>query len=468
MHALSRFWHRNSALLGAIFTLAWPAMLEQALQTIVQYADSAMVGQLGAQATAAVGLTAPVNWLVNSPMFAMGIGFLACISRAIGAKDEKTARTAASQSIFAVLILGTVIGVLTVCLSSLIPGWLNADGDIRVIAGQYFAIVSLPMIFRASTIIFSAALRAAGDTRTPMLVSAAMNVINIVLNFFLIFPTRTVALLGMQVMIPGAGMGVIGAAIATAISYVVSGVLMFLALWRSPQLSPRGTKIRWDSHVMGQCARVGVPVVFTRIGVSLGHVVFLSQVTVLGTVPLAAHSLALTAEEAIYLPGYGMQAAASTLAGNAVGARDEQKLMRVSNLILASAVLLMTLTGLFLFLFPAAMLSLFTPDTAVIEAGAIVLKIIAVTEPVFAAGIIWEGIFNGVGDTRAPFLISMATTWGVRILLTTICVHVLHLGLTAVWLCMALDNVARAALLGIRFYRGRWKRKLNLLPAQTA
>ena len=100
MHALSRFWHRNSALLGAIFTLAWPAMLEQALQTIVQYADSAMVGQLGAQATAAVGLTAPVNWLVNSPMFAMGIGFLACISRSIASKEAKTARTAASPSFF--------------------------------------------------------------------------------------------------------------------------------------------------------------------------------------------------------------------------------------------------------------------------------------------------------------------------------------------------------------------------------
>ena len=171
-------------------------MLEQLLQTVVQYADSAMVGQLGAQATAAVGLTTPVNWLVNSPMFAMGVGFLACISRALGARDDRTARAAAGQSIFAVLILGTVMGIITVGLSPLIPGWLNAAPEIRDTAGQYFAIVSLPMLFRASSIIFASALRASGNTRTPMLVSLAMNAINVVLNFLLIFPGREISLLG--------------------------------------------------------------------------------------------------------------------------------------------------------------------------------------------------------------------------------------------------------------------------------
>ena len=126
MKGLKKLGCEDRVLLGSIFTLAWPAMLEQALQTVVQYADSAMVGQLGAQSTAAVGITTPVSWLVNAPMFAMGVGFLACISRALGAKDEKTVRTAAGQTIFAVLILGIGIGLLTVGLSPFIPGWLNA------------------------------------------------------------------------------------------------------------------------------------------------------------------------------------------------------------------------------------------------------------------------------------------------------------------------------------------------------
>ena len=207
MQRLKTYLRKNRALLGAIFTLAWPAMLEQLLQTVVQYADSAMVGQRGAQATAAVGLTTPVNWLVNSPMFAMGVGFLACISRALGARDDRTARAAAGQSIFAVLILGTVMGIITVGLSPLIPGWLNAAPEIRDTAGQYFAIVSLPMLFRASSIIFASALRASGNTRTPMLVSLAMNAINVVLNFLLIFPGREISLLGARFFMPGAGLG---------------------------------------------------------------------------------------------------------------------------------------------------------------------------------------------------------------------------------------------------------------------
>ena len=124
------WWKQNREMLAAIFALAWPAMLEQTLQTVVQYADSAMVGQMGAAASAAVGLTNPVNWLVNAPMFAMGVGFLACISRSLGAKDEKTARIAAAQSLYAILLLGTVLGAATLLAAPYLPGWLNADAEI--------------------------------------------------------------------------------------------------------------------------------------------------------------------------------------------------------------------------------------------------------------------------------------------------------------------------------------------------
>lgn len=456
------WWRQNREMLAAIFALAWPAMLEQTLQTVVQYADSAMVGQMGAAASAAVGLTNPVNWLVNAPMFAMGVGFLACISRSLGARDEKTARIAAAQSLYAIVLLGIVLGAVTLLAAPYLPGWLNADAEIYDESARYFAIVSLPMLFRASSIICASCLRAAGDTRTPMLVSLMMNATNILLNALLIFPAREMTLLGRACFIPGAGLGVTGAAIATAASYVVSGVMMFLALWRSKPISPRGQRLRIHKAVMGQCVRIGLPVIFTRIGVCLGHVVFLSQVSGLGTVPLAAHSLALTAEEAVYLPGYGMQAAASTLAGNAVGEKNERKLMDVTKLSTLAAVSLMTVTGALMFVFAEGLLSIFTPDAAVIEAGAKVMRIIALTEPVYALGIILEGMFNGVGDTRAPFVINMVTMWGVRILFTALCVQVFHLGLTAVWCCMAADNVLRAFLLGVRFLRGKWRSALQL------
>ena len=459
MRKLPVWWRANRMTLGAIFALAWPAILEQTLQTIVMYCDTAMVGSLGAQASAAVGLTTPVSWLVCSPLWALGTGFLACISRAIGAKDERTARTAAMQSMFAVVVAGAVMTLITQVISPFLPAWLQADPEIHADASAYFAITCLPMLFRASSVIFASTLRASGDTRTPMVVTSLMNVINVILNFFLIFPTRTLSVLGVEMTMPGAGLGVRGAAIASAVAYVFSGVMMFRAMLRSKRISPRGMRLLLDKPVMAQCIRVGIPVACTRVGVCLGQVVFLSQVSSLGTISLAAHSLALTAEEAIYLPGYGMQTAAATLSGNAVGAKDEKRLLHQAKLITGIAMFLMFCTGLVMFLLPAQILSIFTPDADVIREGVKIMRIVAVTEPIYAAAIVLEGIFDGMGDTKTPFIVSIATMWGIRILCTFLCVSVFHLGLTAVWTCMAADNVTRAIVLFICFRKGIWRRR---------
>ena len=283
-------------LLATVVALAWPAMLEQALQTCVQYADSAMVGRLGVQATAAVGLTTTVTWLTNSPLWALGIGVLACVARAVGAKDERTARSAAMQAVWMALISGALLTLLTQWIAPHLPGWLNADPEIRRDGALYFSIVCAPLIFRALSFILSSALRASGDTRTPMLVNLGMNAINVVLNFFLIFPTRTKVLLGHAVTVPGAGWGVAGAAVATAISVVFSGSMMLVKVLQSKAISPRGMKAQWDRPVMTQCIKVGLPVALQNLGVFSGQVVFSAQVTSLGKTALAAHSIAITAE----------------------------------------------------------------------------------------------------------------------------------------------------------------------------
>lgn len=455
----------NRNMILEIAALSWPTIVEQALQTVVQFADSAMVGRIGAEASASVGMTTSMTWLVNSPLFAMGVGVLATIARACGAGDEEAARRAASQSILMTLALGLFIGAVTVGISPFLPRWLGADPALYANGSAYFAIICAPMLFRAGIVLFGAVLRAAGDMKTPMLVNLTVNAVNVVLNFFLIYETRSVQLAGHALTLPGAGMGVVGAAAATAISYVVGGVLMFLAMWHNRRVSPKGLGLRLDRRIMGDCVRIGAPVALSRLGACLGQVVFSSQVTRLGTTALAAHSLALTAEQAFYIPGYGMQAAASTLCGNALGARDVRRLRacaRTSTLLAAGV---MALTGLVLFLFPGVMMALFTQDEQVIELGAKVLRIVAVSEPVFGASILLEGVFNGIGDTRTPLIISIATMWGVRILLTYVCVNGLHLGLVAVWCCMVADNVARGALLFIRYVRGRWQRAVGLEEA---
>ena len=449
----------NRELLHTIVLLAWPTVVEQALQTIVQYADTAQVGQIGASASAAVGLTTTVTWLINGVFSAAGVGFLSFISRAIGAQKKELARLASMQAVLTSLVLGVVMGAVALGISPFLPDWLGAAADIKKNASLYFMITAAPMVFRSFIIVLGSVLRAAGDTKTPMLINGITNLLNITLNFFLINSPGDFHLGGISFW--GAGLGVAGAAIATAISYCLGGVLMLLGIFRNPFLSPKGERFRPQKEILLPCFRIALPVVAERTASSFGQVVFTSLVTKLGTLAVATHSIALTAEQAFYIPGYGMQAAAATLSGNAAGERNEKKLMHTSVLITLIAVSIMTVLSLLLFLFPGFLMSIFTNDAAVISGGKTILRIVAVSEPLFAVLIILEGVFNGVGDTKVPFLFTVISMWGVRILFTFLCVSVFHLGLNAVWICMVLDNVSRCIMMSVRYLKGGWKKHLS-------
>ena len=176
-------WH----MLPVIFTLAWPTMLEQLMQTTVQYMDTAMVGSLGTEATAAIGSTTTINWLIGSTISAISVGFLAFISQSKGAGDISKTKRASSQAVLAVIFSGILFTAITLLLSPVIPVWMQVEADIRPVASQYFFIIYLPMLFRAASIIFGTVLRAVGDTKTPMLAGIWVNITNVVLNFFFIF-----------------------------------------------------------------------------------------------------------------------------------------------------------------------------------------------------------------------------------------------------------------------------------------
>ena len=453
---------KDRTMMRTIFLLAWPTMLEEALQCIVTYADTAQVGVMGAQASAAIGLTTTVTWMTFYPMYAAGMSITSCISIALGAKDEKRARTAAAQAVLLTLILGLVIMILTLAVSPVLPRWLGGAPEIQRNASIYFAIICTPMLFRAASIIMGAAIRATGNTKTPMLISTLMNAVNILLNFLFISPTRTVQLFGHSMTVWGAGWGVAGAAIASAISLVLGGTLMTIAAWRSPVLGLSIKNIRLDKDVMAQCVRVGLPIAGERVLFSFGQVVFTAITARLGTIAMAAHSIALTAEQAFYIPGYGMQTAAATLAGYSAGEKNEKRLMQYSSTIMFIATVLMTALSALLFLFAEPIMSIFTPDAQVVQLGGLALRIVAISEPFFAVLVILEGIFGGLGDTKAPFFFSLFSMWGVRITSTLLCVTVFHLGLGAVWVCMSLDNMTRFGLMMTRFLRGSWKKRLQL------
>ena len=456
---------KDKAMMRTIFLLAWPTMLEEALQCIVTYADTAQVGVMGANASAAIGLTTTVTWMTFYPMYAAGMSVTSCISMALGAKDARRAKTAAAQAVLLVLILGLAIMGITLVVSPFLPGWLGGAQEIRKDASIYFAIICAPMLFRAASIIMGAALRATGNTKTPMLISTLMNVVNIILNFLFISPTRTMTVFGHPFTIWGAGWGVAGAGIASALSLVLGGTLMTIAAWRCPELGLSIRGIRYERDVMAQCVRVGVPIAGERVLFSFGQVIFTAITARLGTVAMAAHSIALTAEQAFYIPGYGMQTAAATLAGYSAGEKNEKHLMQYSTTIMFIATLLMTVLSAALFLFAEPIMSIFTPDQQVVALGGLALRIVAISEPFFAVLVILEGIFSGLGDTKAPFVFSLISMWGVRLTSTWLCVVVFKLGLGSVWLCMSVDNIFRFSMMMVRFLRGKWKKGLQFIQS---
>ena len=444
------------AMLPVILSLSLPTMLEQLMQTAVQYIDTAMVGSLGTSATAAVGVTTTVNWLVNSSIMALGVGFLAFISCCCGAGDRDGAARAAGQAVLAVGVVGTVYTVLALSLSSRIPVWMQADPAIRETAARYFFILSLPILPRTASILLGTVLRAAGDTRTPMRIGLAVNVVNVALNSLLIYPSRTAALGPWTLSLPGAGLGVEGAAAASAAAFTLGGVCTAAAVWRHPVVSPRGRRLRPDRQVLFPCLRVALPNMLQRLGSSLGYVAFASMINALGETATAAHTIANTVESAFYIPGYGMQTAAATLVGNALGAGDRQRMRDLTAMLIPIEVTLMVISGGLLFLFAPNMVGLFSRSESVILLGSAVLRMVALSEPFYGVSIILEGVLQGVGQTRVPFLFNLTGMWGVRILGTLICTRLLGLGLVSAWGCMITHNLLLFTAYTVYFRRGRW------------
>ncbi|MCM1126912.1 MAG: MATE family efflux transporter [Lachnospiraceae bacterium] len=444
------------SMLITILALAWPTMLEQLMQTAVQYIDTAMVGSLGTQATAAVGSTGTVNWLIGSTISAVGVGFLSYIAKAYGADDRTAAKRAVSQAVLVTCVLGIFFTILTVSLSGMVPVWMQVDPGIRQMASTYFLILYIPMLPRTASIIFGTVLRAAGDTKSPMKIGVLVNLINVALNFLFIYPMREVSFFSLHFTMWGAGLGVIGAAAASAVSFTIGGICITYVLWRHPMISPRGQRFAPDMQILKPCMKVAFPNMLQRFGTSLGYVAFAAMINSLGEVSTAAHTIANTVESAFYIPGYGMQTAAATLAGNAYGAKDEQKMKRLASMFIPLETVLMIGSGACLFVAAPALMGLFSAHDAVISLGATVLRMVAVSEPFYGFSIIIEGMMMGVGKTKEPFVYNIIGMWLVRIVGTLICTQFLGLGLVAAWGCMIAHNLLLFVLFLICYVRGVW------------
>ena len=444
-----------------IVLLAWPVLVEQIFTTLISFADTAMVGSLGAGATAAVTISNSPIFLLNGVIMALGVGITALVARAKGAGDEALVRKLMHHAILVILYIGLPIAIVIACLSRMIPLWMGAAPDILDTAARYNLITSFGRFFILSSMVLSSAFRGYGDTKTPMVVNLVMNIVNVIGNFLLIYPTRTLTVLGLSFTMPGAGLGVTGAAAATAIGMVVSGLMAFYVAFnpRNPyhvSMQEKGSLIP-DWTLTRQIVHISFPAMLERICMSSSGIFVTSTIATLGTVSVAANSLSLSAESLSYMPAFAFQTAITTLVGQALGAKKPKLAEKFVRTTMLMGVIVMCFTGLGLYIFAEPLISVFTPDHDVIIMAAECLRLMGIIQAPQLAAWVFAGVLRGAGDTTVNFYISAATNWGIRTLFSIVAVRLFGMDLYATYVIVAIEVVVRTFALYLRYRSGKWK-----------
>lgn len=444
----------NNKPLSIIWALAWPTILEQILQVTVTYVDSAMVGSLGARATASVSVVTPTIWLVNGWMNAFSIGFGVLMARNLGAGRKALAQETSRQALGLSIGFALALSIGIASISKALPVWIGAEPLVQELAQQYLFFIAVGYLPNMVMILISTLLRCSGDSRTPLYLNGLNNILNIILNLFFIFPSIELGVISLK----GLGLGVKGAAIATSAACTITAINLFIALFfRDNPISP-SLRLPWrlEWSICRQAFKLGLPVALERSTLSFGQIVLTKMVGTLGTTALAAHYLSNTAESITFLPPSGFSTAATTLVAHALGSGNKTLTRKYASTTTIMGTLLMSLMGVVLYLLAPNLIAFFTSEREVIALGSRVLRIEALAEPAFGLSMLVFGVLRGAGDTRGPFYISLAGMWLLRLPFAYLLLQVTNLGLMAIWIAMASDMTLRGIICFVVYRRFKW------------
>ena len=446
--------------IGTVLRMSTPAILAELTSIAMQYIDAGMVGSLGARATASIGLVTSSTWLIGSVCIGMSTGFSVQVAQLVGAGRSKEASEILRQALGVLLCIGIVISVIAMSISSSLPVWLGGEETILKDAGMYFLIYSASIPFILMRHLSASMMQCSGDMKTPSILSVTVCVLDVLFNMLLIFPPRTILLFGKECALPGAGLGVTGAALGTALSEAVIALIMLYAVCvRNKKLSLRQNSgsWRWQKQVLKTAAKIAVPLSVDQIFMCSAYVVGTLIVAPLGTTAVAANSLAVTAESLCYMPGYGIGMAATAIIGQTIGAQRKDLTKSFSRVSVYLGMVMMGLTAVVMYFLAPFIFSLLTSDPSVADLGSSVLRMELLAEPLYAASICCAGVFRGAGDTLVPSILNLGSMWCVRIVLSLLLVP--SMGLKGYWLAMTIELCFRGIIFLIRLYRGRWMKK---------
>jgi multidrug resistance protein, MATE family len=416
----------TSTLRRTVLALAWPVIAENLLETLLGIVDTAFVGALGASAIAGVGSAQQAQYLLISVLSAVSIGSAVLVAQAFGAQDRQRAGQLARQSLIWSAIVSIPLAIGGLLLSRPFMRTFGMDAEATEIGAQYLDVTMGTVIVLVGLFIGSGVLRGIGDSRTPMLVTLLANAINIPLTYALIHGS-----LGLPEM------GAVGSAVATFIARLVALIVLLYVLWRGRDgVGIRGSGWRPDLSVLRSVLSIGVPAAVEQVLTTLAFVGLTIVVgNLLGTVTLAAHRVTIAISSFSFLPGFGFAIAATTLAGQAIGARRPDDVPQIARIAATWAAIWMGIVGVLITVFAEQLLRAFTTDQAVIDAGLNGLRVLGISCCLALPFMfVYGGALRGTGDTRGPLIVQSIGWWLAVGLVWLALTLIPNSGLGTVWI----------------------------------
>ena len=434
--------------LNLIVGLSIPSMLAQISTVMMFFIDASMVGHLGAEASASIGLIESTTWLIGSLLSAVATGFSVQVAHFIGANDFVKARQVFRHALICGLLFSVCLALIGVAIHLPLPYWLGGGSDIADNSSRYFLIyaLALPFIFLYHT--SEMMLKSAGNMHTPSVMAILVCICDVVFNYLFIYIFK---------------MGVVGAAYGTALAYIcISLPNLWLAACQNKILNLRqdAARFHWVKEYVRNACKISIPIAIQNILMSGAQIVSTMIVAPLGNIAIAAHSFAITAESLCYMPGYGIGDAATTLVGQTHGANRMDLCKNFAYMTVGLGMAVMALMGVVMYVFAPEMIGLLSPVESIQELGTTCLRIEAFAEPFFAASIVTYSVCVGAGDTFKPAAINLSAMWFVRLTLAYGLSK--SYGLEGVWIAMAVELTFRGILFLVRLFRGSWTKSFNV------
>ncbi|MGP1392496.1 MAG: MATE family efflux transporter [Candidatus Cryptobacteroides sp.] len=439
----------DGQLLRLAILLATPAILAQISSVLMQYIDAAMVGHLGANPAASIGLVSTSTWILNGFFMALMSGFSVQVAHKCGAKDFIAAKNLLRQGLASVFLFTCLLAIIGALISSKLPYWLGGTSEIISDATRYFLIFTAFMPIGSIGYTASAMLQASGNMKVPSIMYVTLALLDVVFNYLFIYILD---------------LGVAGAALGTgAAETMVSIFAVWYATCKSEELNLKREKGSFipDRIVIKNALSITGPLCLQNIIMRGAYIMCTIIVAPLGAVAIAANTFAITAESFCYMPGFGLQEAATTLVGQSFGAGRKDIARRLSNITVLIATVIMTFLAILMYIFAPTIMGLLTSDGEVAALGSKVLRIEAFAETLYAVSIVAYGVFVGAGDTLLPSILNFGSIWLIRIGLALVLTP--KYGLAGYWIAMCIELNARGIIFFFRLRGDKWLKKKRLI-----